>query len=138
MKPGEQRAHAASPPAGPGIPSSGAGSSSGSGFARRWLPLTAEQAAALRAVLEGYRQAAFQQQLPTTERNERLRQSQALLARLLALSLPPGGQGGLSLSPEELDSLRQVLQGIRAQPELRERWRPALERLAAVFGWDDG
>nr|BBH92249.1 hypothetical protein KTA_04480 [Thermogemmatispora argillosa] len=103
---------------------------------RTLLILSRDQLAALRAVLAGYRQEAFQHLLPTPERNERLRQIQALLGRLYALEPPPGGQGWLSLSPEEWSCLLQVLQAVRTQPALQERWRQQLQRLAPAFGWD--
>jgi hypothetical protein len=108
------------------------------GPGRALLILRQEQVAALRAVLEGYRAYAFRQLLPTTERNERLRQTQALLGWLHALAPPPGGQCWLSLSLDELGGVRQVLQVVREQPTLRDRWRRELQTLAPLFGWEDG
>ncbi|RAQ94313.1 hypothetical protein [Thermogemmatispora tikiterensis] len=102
---------------------------------RDLLILTQEQVAALRTVLEGYRASAFRQLLPTTERNERLRQTQALLGWLHALAPPPGGECWLNLAPDELDGLRQVLQVVREQPTLRDRWRREFQLLAPLFGW---
>ncbi len=108
------------------------------GPGRTLLILSQEQVAALRAVLAGYRQEAFQQLLPTPERNERLRQTQALLGWLYALEPPPGGQCWLSLSPEEGSCLQQVLQAVRTQPALQERWRQELQALAPLLGQDPG
>ncbi|WP_376797590.1 hypothetical protein [Thermogemmatispora sp.] len=113
-------------------------SGAGPGAGRALLILTQEQAAALRTVLEGYRQYAFSQLLPTAERNERLRQAQTWLARLHELAPPPGGECWLSLSPAELGRLRQLLQVVREQPTLHERWRPELQALAPLFGREDG
>jgi hypothetical protein len=108
------------------------------GPGRTLLILSQEQVAALRAVLAGYRQEAFQHLLPTAERNERLRQTQALLGWLYALAPPPGGQCWLSLSPDQWSCVLQVLQAVRTQPALQERWRQELQALAPLFGQEDG
>ncbi|WP_052889461.1 hypothetical protein [Thermogemmatispora carboxidivorans] len=127
-------------PADPRSRSGEAASASGvhAGPGRVLLILSQEQVAALRAVLEGYRAYAFCQLLPTTERNERLRQTQRLLGWLHELAPPPGSQCWLSLLPDERGSLQHVLQVIREQPALRDRWRRELQVLAPLFGWEDG
>lgn len=117
---------------GPRITTSGARTPSCPGGSL--LLLREEQVAALRAVLEGYRQYAFQQVLPTTERNERLRQTQALLGRLHELAPPSGGECWLSLSPDELSRLQQVLQVVHEQPALRQCYGQELAILAGPAG----
>jgi hypothetical protein len=96
------------------------------------LVLTAAQVEALQQALQGYRQEALVHELPTAERNARLRLAQHLLGKLLAAASLSAGQRTLVLTAEEQAGLRSLLAAVRAQqtrpaPDPRTRWLAVLE-----------
>jgi hypothetical protein len=98
------------------------------------LVLTAEQVEALQRALQGYRQEAFARELPTAERNARLRLAQSVLGKLLEPSPLPGGRRTLPLTADEQAGLRWLLAAFRAQqtrpaPDPRTDWLAVLAAL---------